>query len=61
MTRNKKSSAGKVKKKGKVENVPVSDIEEIISQIDTRNDALKKIYEFFEKDEFRKPNKKKDD
>ena len=46
MTRNKKSSAGKVEKKGKVENVPVSDIEEIISQIDTRNDALKKIYEF---------------
>lgn len=49
MVNKHKSSDNKESKKRTGENTPASEIEEIISQIDTRNDALKKIYEFFEK------------
>ena len=61
MINNAKSSDRKDSKKGREDNNLSLQIEEIIKQIDTRNDALKKIYEFFKKDEFKKTNQKKDD
>ncbi len=47
MINNKKSSDGKDSKKGSKDDNLSLHIEEIIKQIDIRNDALKKIYEFF--------------
>lgn len=61
MISNKKSSDVKDSKKGNEDNNLSVHIEEIIRQIDTRNDALKKIYEFFKKDEPKKTDQKKDD
>jgi hypothetical protein len=59
MIRNENPSSYKGKKKDSDNNDLSSNIEEIIRQIDTRNDALKKIYEFFNKDETGKKDQKK--
>ncbi|TVQ86041.1 MAG: hypothetical protein EA393_12755 [Bacteroidetes bacterium] len=59
MIRNEMPSAEKGEKKDSDNNDLSSNIEEIIRQIDTRNDALKKIYEFFKKDEPGKKDRKK--
>jgi hypothetical protein len=54
MVNNQKSSDNKESKKRTGENLPASEIEDIIRQIDTRNEALKKIYAFFEKNKDKK-------